>query len=129
LVYLKKKKIASTRTAMPADPNADKIPIRMPLPVEPALILITTDDNPELPGWNPDCWSKPWLSAGIEVGARDVDDKGNEEVESVEGRGEGLKEWRMALGSIAACFCIAHSIISNQRRKEGCPHSECRMTR
>jgi hypothetical protein len=34
-VYLKKKKIASTINATAAEPKADKIPIRMPLPVEP----------------------------------------------------------------------------------------------
>lgn len=34
-VYLKKKKIAKTINAMVAEPKADKIPIKMPLPVEP----------------------------------------------------------------------------------------------
>jgi hypothetical protein len=34
-VYLKKKKIASTTNAIAAEPKADRIPIRMPLPVDP----------------------------------------------------------------------------------------------
>jgi hypothetical protein len=46
-VYLKKKKIASTNTATPAEPKADKIPMRMPLPVEPPsfVMLMTIDDG------------------------------------------------------------------------------------
>lgn len=45
-VYLKKKKTASTSTATPAEPKADSIPMRMPLPVDPPslLILITIED-------------------------------------------------------------------------------------
>ena len=42
LVYLKKKKIARTRTATPADPNADNIPIRIPRPVDPPSLIFMT---------------------------------------------------------------------------------------
>jgi len=41
---LKKKKMARTSTAIPAEPKADSRPMRMPLPVEPpSLMLITID--------------------------------------------------------------------------------------
>jgi hypothetical protein len=115
-VYLKKKKIASTSTAMPAEPNADRIPIRIPFPVDPALILIMTDDNSVLTGCSADGWLEPWLLSVDEVG-RLIDWDANEEVESVEVRRDGSNERRMASVSIAACFCIACSITADQRNE------------
>lgn len=41
-VYRKKKTTASTRTAIPAEPNADKIPIRIPRPVDPPSLMLIT---------------------------------------------------------------------------------------
>lgn len=41
-VYLKKKTIASTRTAMPAEPKADKTPMRIPRPVDPPSLMFMT---------------------------------------------------------------------------------------
>lgn len=104
-VYLKKKKIASTSTAMPAEPKADRMPIRMPFPVDPALILMTTDDISELSGRSVACWWKPWLVGMDEVGMRS-EWVAIKEVESVEGRRAGSNEREMASDSIAACFCM-----------------------
>ena len=90
---------------MPAEPKADRMPIRMPFPVDPALKLITIDDVSELFGRSAVCWLKSWLLGKDEVGMLSgcVAD---EEVESVEGRREGSNERKMASGFIAACLCM-----------------------
>ena len=41
-VYLKKRKMARIRSAMPAEPKADNNPIRMPRPVEPPSLIFMT---------------------------------------------------------------------------------------
>lgn len=126
-VYLKKKKIASTSTAIPAEPKADKMPIKMPFPVDPALMLMTTDDDPMLPCCSADCWPKSWLVAVDEADERGLGDgEGRVEVESVEGTTMGSKEWRTASGFLAACFCIAHSIAGDQKRSEGAKMADVR---
>ncbi len=83
-VYLKKKKIASTSTAMPAEPKADRIPIKMPFPVDPALMFMTTGDSPGLPGC--EFWPKT-LRLGVDEVCVTVleDDEAEAEVENVEG--------------------------------------------
>jgi hypothetical protein len=118
-VYLKKKKIASTSTAIPAEPKADKMPIKIPLPVDPALILITTDDGAMLPGCSADCCPRLWLLA-VDETDKIVLDEGESSVgfERVEGEVEGSKE-KGASGFIAASFFIAHAIAGKRRRSEG----------
>jgi hypothetical protein len=68
---------------MPAEPKADKIPIKMPFPVDPALILITTDDMLDLPGSSVDCRPEPWSSIMVEVAGKVVDD--------IESEGEAVR--------------------------------------
>jgi hypothetical protein len=76
LVYRKKKKMAKTRTATPADPNADRIPIKMPLPVDPvSLILITIDGGASLPDCGSCCCQPLWPGVMVDVDERsDSDD-------------------------------------------------------
>jgi hypothetical protein len=118
-VYLKKKKIESTSTAMPAEPKADKIPIRMPFPVEPALMLMTTEDGPKLPACAICSCPNPWLSIVVDVdGLRLEEGVGSADVENVEGTGECSREVGRALDLMGARFCIAEVMVHNHRRNE-----------
>jgi len=45
-VYLKKKKIARTMNAIAAEPKADRIPIKIPLPVEPEELPLAAKVRP-----------------------------------------------------------------------------------
>jgi hypothetical protein len=73
-VYLKKKKIARTRTATVAEPKADRTPIKIPLPVEPDELPLTPTRPPSFCDVNDNrtCLTF-WATASASVDGRGVE--------------------------------------------------------
>jgi hypothetical protein len=78
-VYLKKKKIARTRTATVAEPKADRTPIKIPLPVEPEELPLTPTRAPSLCDVNDNRRCSTFLATrSASVDGRGVEGDGND---------------------------------------------------
>jgi hypothetical protein len=125
-VYLKKKKTARITTATAADPKADRIPMRMPLPVDPVELPLATRRSPcQSSEEIPFCRSSRISCrdgdgpAGVRVGWDDEDAKPIGDVAGmpitvlrVEGRSAS------APGPDASEPCMVH-LRGSQKRKDG----------